>query len=151
MRSKGLLARSGVPSLFADYRRSFPTDLEQMLRRFDEPDGIGVTDWSPAVDIEETDAEFVVKADVPGVDPEKILVSVDDGALVISGERKSEKTEEGKDFKRSECFEGSFYRRFVLPDTADADGIKAKGVNGVLTVTIPKVPAKQARQIKVAS
>jgi HSP20 family protein len=108
-----------------------------------------VADWVPAVDIVEEKDKFVLKADVPGVEPAEIEVSMDAGVLSVSGERRSETTDESDGLKRVERISGKFYRRFSLPETADAEGIAAKSNNGILEVTIPKLPEVQARRITV--
>lgn len=108
-----------------------------------------VADWVPAVDIVEEKDRFVLKADVPGVDPAEIEVSMDSGVLSVSGERHSETSDESEGLKRVERISGKFYRRFSLPETADAEGIAAKSSNGILEVTIPKQPEIQARRITV--
>ena len=108
-----------------------------------------VADWVPAVDIVEEKDRFVLHADVPGVDPAKIEVSMDAGVLSLSGERRSETSDEFEGFKRVERISGKFYRRFTLPETADAEGISAKTSNGVLEITIPKQPEVLARRITV--
>ncbi|MDX1516323.1 MAG: Hsp20/alpha crystallin family protein [Woeseiaceae bacterium] len=110
-----------------------------------------VANWVPAVDIVEEKDRFVLRADVPGVDPNDIEISMDAGALTVAGERRSENVSEGQGFHRVERVSGRFFRRFNLPDTADADGIKAKSSNGILEVTIPKRPEVQARRIAVES
>jgi HSP20 family protein len=108
-----------------------------------------VADWVPAVDIVEAKDRFVLRADVPGVDPKDIDVSMDGGVLTVSGERHndSETTEDG--IKRIERFSGRFYRRFTLPETADAEAISARSANGILEVSIPKRPEVQSRRIAV--
>ncbi len=108
-----------------------------------------VADWVPAVDIVEGKDKFVLTADVPGVDPADIEVSMDAGVLSVSGERRSETSDETDGLKRVERISGKFYRRFTLPETADAEGIAAKSSNGILEVTIPKQPEIQARRITV--
>jgi len=112
-------------------------------------DNSTVADWVPAVDIVEEKDKFVLTADVPGVDPEQIEVSMDAGVLSVSGERHAETRDESDGLKRVERISGKFYRRFTLPDTADAEGIAAKSSNGILEVTIPKQPEIQARRITV--
>lgn len=110
-----------------------------------------VANWVPAVDIVEQNDRFVLRADVPGVDPEDIEVSMDAGVLTVSGERKSENVTEGEGFRRVERASGRFFRRFNLPDSADAEGITAQSSNGILEVSIPKRPEVQARRITVKS
>ncbi|OGT34693.1 MAG: heat-shock protein Hsp20 [Gammaproteobacteria bacterium RBG_16_51_14] len=105
--------------------------------------------WRPAVDIKEEADRFVIHADLPGVDPKDIDITMEGGMLTIKGERKSEKREETEGYKRVERVSGTFYRRFSLPDTADADRIEAKGKNGVLEVILPKQEKVQPRKITV--
>ncbi len=112
-------------------------------------DSSTVADWVPAVNIVEESDKFVLTADVPGVDPAKIEVSMDAGVLSVSGERYSETSDKSDGLSRIERISGKFYRRFSLPETADADGIAAKSSNGILEVTIPKQPEIQARRITV--
>ena len=108
-----------------------------------------VASWTPAVDIVEEKDQFVLRADVPGVNPEDMDISMDNGVLTLSGERKSEDVTEEQGFRRVERVSGRFFRRFNLPDTADAEGIRARSSNGILEVTIPKLPEVQARRITV--
>lgn len=107
------------------------------------------TRWVPAVDIIEEPDAFLLRADVPGVDNADIDVSMDNGVLSVSGERRAEERKEDTGTQRIERATGRFLRRFTLPDTADAKGITAKSRNGILEVTIPKLPEIQARRISV--
>ncbi len=132
-------------------------DLSQILERHlsEEQDGdnskVVTSQWSPAVDIQEKEDRFIIKADLPGIPPEDIEVTMDNGVLTIKGERVDEKEEDKEGYHRIERVRGSFYRRFSLPDTADASGIEAKGENGVLMITIPKQQKAQPRKIEVKS
>jgi len=112
---------------------------------------IATSEWVPSVDIKDEDKQFVIRADIPGVDPKDIEVSMENGMLTIKGERKSESEEEDKEkgYRRVECSYGSFYRRFSLPDTADSDNIKAKGKDGVLEIVIAKQEPAKAKKISV--
>ena len=92
---------------------------------------------------------YLLHADVPGVKPEDIDVSMDGGVLTLSGERRSSNVSEEDGLRRVERVTGRFLRRFTLPETADADGITAKSDNGILEVSIPKLPEVQARRIAV--
>lgn len=107
--------------------------------------------WRPAVDVKEESDRFVILADLPGVDPSDIEVAMENGALSIRGERKSEKDEERDGFRRVERVRGTFYRRFTLPDTADSEQIQARGKDGVLEIVIPKQKKLQPRRIAVKS
>ena len=107
--------------------------------------------WRPAVDIKEEAGRFLITADLPGVEPKDIEITMDNGVLTIKGERKSEVRDEKEGYKRVERVSGTFYRRFSLPDTADAERIEAKGNHGVLEVTLPKHEKVQPRKIEVKS
>lgn len=100
-----------------------------------------LTQWSPTVDIGESEKEFVVKAELPEIRKEDIKVSVEDGVLSICGERKVDKEEKGLKFHRVERAYGRFERCFSLPDEADAEKITSEYKDGVLTVHLPKNPA----------
>lgn len=108
-----------------------------------------VADWTPAVDIAEKEEHFLLRADLPGIDPSTIEVSMSDGTLTLRGERSTIEQDQQKDYRRVERVSGRFYRRFSLPDTADAEGIKANSANGVLEVLIPKHSRVQPRRIEV--
>jgi len=133
--------------------------LDQMRREMDraldtrtaEGSSVATSDWVPAVDIKEEKDSFVIVADIPGVDPKDIEVHMENGMLTIKGEKESEKKDEREGYKRVERSFGSFYRRFSLPDTADAEKIAAKSNNGVLEVRIAKQDQVQPRKISVNS
>ena len=126
-------------------------DLDRIAtRRFaTRSDDGAITNWVPAVDIVEEQDRFVLRADVPGVNPSDIEVSMDAGVLSISGQRSEESHSEEAGLKRVERVSGRFFRRFSLPDTANGEGIEAHGKNGILEVVIPKLPEVQARRIEV--
>lgn len=129
-------------------------EMDQMLETTGdsgESSAIATSDWIPAVDIKETKDAFILHADVPGVDPKDVDVHMENGILTIKGERESEKKDERDGYKRVERQYGAFYRRFSLPDTADAEKISAKSKNGVVEITIPKKEAVQPRKISVES
>ena len=105
--------------------------------------------WTPRVDIKEEDTRFVIFADIPGVDPKDIEITMQKGILSIKGERKAESAEQGGKLTRSERSHGLFYRRFALPDSANAEGIQATGRNGVLEISIPKRAETAPRRISV--
>lgn len=105
--------------------------------------------WIPRVDIHEEDERFVVVADLPGVEGKDIEITAEKDVLTIKGERRVEKKFSKDGFERVERASGSFLRRFTLPETADAEAIKATHVNGVLEVIIPKRPQEQPRRISV--
>lgn len=132
--------------------------LHQLHRELDRAregsagDGSAATaEWAPAVDIKEEPDKFVLQADLPGVKPEEIDVSMEDGVLTIQGEKKTEAKTEGEGYKRVERTSGTFHRRFSLPDTANPDAISAKTNYGVLEIVIPKREAVQPKKINVTS
>ena len=106
-------------------------------------------DWSPQVDIAETDKEFVIKAEIPEVKKEDVKVTVENGVLTIRGERKQETEEKGKKFHRIERHYGSFTRSFTLPDNVDAANIKASFKDGMLGLTIQKTAEAKPKSIEV--
>ena len=105
--------------------------------------------WLPRVDIHEEDQRFVVTADLPGVEGKDIEITAEKGVLTIKGERHSEKQSSKDGYERVERATGTFLRRFTLPESVDAEAIKATHVNGVLEVSIPKRPQEQPRRIEV--
>jgi HSP20 family protein len=106
--------------------------------------------WHPTVDIRETEEAFVVTAELPGIAPANVRVGIENTLLKISGEKKDEaKGREGVQRYRSERAYGKFERTFRLPRTVDAERINASYSDGVLTVTLPKLPIAQPREIPV--
>jgi len=105
--------------------------------------------WSPAVDILEEKDSFLLRADLPGVNPTDIDISMDGGVLTVSGVRNAEERGEDTAVQRVERASGKFSRRFTLPETVDADGITANHRNGILEVIIPKQPEMKARKVTV--
>ena len=126
---------------------------------FDTPVSTGVkreyakkfSDWAPHVDIKEEENQYVIFADMPGVDPKDMEITTEKNVLTISGKRDSIEQSETENYKRMERKRGSFTRSFTLPDMVDADKITAKGKNGVLEVVIPKTEQTQPRKITVNS
>jgi HSP20 family protein len=127
-------------------------DLDQLAeRRFGQlsSDENSVFDWMPAVDIVEEKNRFVLRADLPGVNVDDIDVRMENGVLSITGERNREASDDVDGVQRYERSTGKFFRRFSLPETADAENITARSTNGILEVSIPKQPEVQARRITV--
>ena len=108
-----------------------------------------VTEWAPAVDITEDDKEYLVTAELPQVRKENVKVTVENGILSISGERKFEKEEKGKKYHRIERSYGSFLRSFDLPDDADPTKVDAKFSDGILNVHVAKSESAQPKQIEI--
>ena len=121
------------------------------LQGGNDESSVVTSQWMPLVDIREEADQFVLYADIPGVDPQDIEVQMDKGLLTIKGERRTESTSDTERYSRVERVHGSFHRRFALPDSADAEGVTASGSNGVLRIVIPKKPESTPRRIQVGS
>jgi len=124
----------------------FQRQLDRALG--DSADGASVS-WIPHVDIHEEAERFVVVADLPGVEGKDIEITADQGVLTIKGERRTEKKSSKDGYERVERAAGTFLRRFTLPESVDAEAIKASHTNGVLEVTLPKRPEVQPRRIEI--
>ncbi len=113
---------------------------------------LAVADWSPEVDISEDDHGYLLKADLPEMKKDDVKVTVEDGILSVSGERKSEKEDQKKKFHRVERSFGNFRRSFTLPEDADSTKVTAEFRDGVLKVHLPTTPVarSKATQVKVA-
>ena len=111
----------------------------------------GKLEWSPSADISETDAEFVIRAELPAVKKEDVQVTLEDGMITIKGERKQQRDEKSEKFHRVESFYGSFERSFSLPDNVNAETIRCESKDGILSVHIPKTEAakQKPKQITV--
>jgi HSP20 family protein len=103
--------------------------------------------WSPEIDVFEKDNRLVTKIDLPGMKKDDVKVEVTDGQLAISGERKHETEEKGKEFYRCEREYGSFYRSVPLPEGANVDDVKATFTDGVLEVSVP-LPARSEAKVR---
>jgi len=106
--------------------------------------------WTPALDVYEDKENFVVKAELPGMKKEDIDVSIHDGSVSVSGERKGETKHEDAEVYRAERFFGRFQRTVTLPAPVAADKVKAQYKDGVLTITLPKTEEAKPKQIDVA-
>ncbi len=105
--------------------------------------------WIPTVDVLEESDKFVVRADLPGVETKDISITAENRVLTLKGQRAFTRSENQTGYSRLERAEGSFLRRFTLPDTVQDDQITARHINGVLEVTIPKQPTPAPRQVSV--
>lgn len=114
-----------------------------------QEDDLSFTEWAPAVDIQETDGEYVIKADLPEVKKDDVKVEFEEGVLTVQGERKQEKEEKGKRFHKVERAYGKFVRRFALPTEVDAARVSAEFKEGVLNVHLPKSPNGKPKAIAV--
>ena len=108
-----------------------------------------VADWAPTVDISETDGEYVIKAELPEVKKDDVTVTLEDGILMIQGERRREQDEKTTKYHRVERSYGSFVRSFSLPDQVDENGVKAEYKDGMLNLRIPKSEKAKPRAIEI--
>jgi len=138
---------------FRDVDDVFDRFFAETLRRWPRQatENRAALDWAPAADVSETEAEYLIKADLPEVRKEDVSITVQDGVLTLAGERKQEKCEDSEKLHRVERVYGSFARRFALPENADEQGIRAESRDGVILIHIPKakVVQPQPRQITV--
>ncbi len=124
----------------------FGRDLPLFNRQSDFLSG----DWQPATDIEQKDNRYIVKADIPGVDPKDIKVSMENGNLIIEGKRESKEEENKQNYRRIERSFGSFYRCISLPDASDeSKKIEAHCNKGVLEVIVPKISSSEQKKIEI--
>ena len=135
-----------VNRLVADTLRRFPIQGGASPTEGQQP-----REWAPLADVSESDGEYVIKAELPEVRKEDVSITVQDGVLTLSGERKQEKREDNERVHRVERFYGSFARRFALPENADEQGIAAECRDGVIVIRIPKQKQveQQPRQIQI--
>jgi HSP20 family protein len=131
---------------------------QEMDRFFDDafgnaPAAQGAQGFTPRIDVSESDEAYLVRADVPGVEEKDIQISLEEGVLTIQGKLESEKEEERKGLRYAERVRGSFQRTIELPGELDATKVTASYKQGVLTVTLPKLPAPkpQVRSIPISS
>ena len=145
---EGEPAESPLVALRSEMDRLFDTFLREPLGAIDWPFG-GQGKWSPTVDISESDEEIVVRAELPGIDPQDLDVSISGNQLVLSGEKKESTEHKEKDFCHSESRYGSFRRSVRLPDGIDTENVDARYANGVLTMHLKKTPSAVPKRIEV--
>ena len=129
------------------FERVAPSALGRWPRIFGEK-GVAF-EWAPAADISETDKEYLVKTELPGIKREDVRITLDDGVISITGERKQEKEEKEEKRHRVERFYGTFSRSFSLPENVDDKAIRAESKEGVLYVHIPKTKAEQPKSVQI--
>jgi len=133
-----------------DMERRLSTWFGRPLRRREgEKEALTVAEWSPLVDIEESEKEYLIKVEIPEMKKEDVKISVQEDVLSISGERKSENEEKGKKYHRVERSYGSFMRSFTLPEDADGTKVTAEYKDGVLRVHLPKSEKVKPKAIEV--
>jgi HSP20 family protein len=127
-------------------------EMDRMFDRFwegDFPQLPAMGEWAPALDICETKNAVMVKAEVPGMDPQEIHLSLHDQVLTLKGEKKQEKEEKDEHYYRSERSYGAFMRTVRLPSPVDGSKVTAAFKNGLLTVTLPKAAAAKGTTIPI--
>ncbi len=112
-------------------------------------EALTVADWTPTVDISESDGEYLIKAELPEVKKEDVKVTLEDGVLTLTGERRQEKEEKTTKYHRVERSYGSFVRSFSLPELVDETKVKAEYKDGVLSLHLPKSEKAKPRAIEV--
>ncbi len=127
---------------------SFQDELNRTLDNFWHKNSFGM-EWSPDIDIAETDNNIIVKAEIPGVDPKDIDISITGETLTIKGEKQKEKEETGETYFRIERSYGSFTRTIDLPSKVMTDKVEAKEHLGVLEITLPKMERAKTKKIAV--
>jgi len=132
--------------------RNLQREVDSLFDRFFDragsEDGTSAV-WAPQTDLMETDDAFQLRLDVPGMSKDDIEVNLQNGTLTVSGERTSERTDEGEEYVRVERAFGTFHRTFTLPDAVDEKNIKATYKNGVLSIHVPKTEESTRRQIEI--
>jgi len=121
----------------------------QLLRKEGDSEALEVTEWLPVVDITEDTKEYTVKAELPGLAKENVKVTVENGVLVIAGERKEEKEEKDKKHHRIERSYGSFRRSFALPEDSSGEKVTADFKDGVLKIHLPKDQTAKPKSVEV--
>ena len=144
------LWRSSSPSMWDDVF-SVRRDFDRLLNRFAGGQGETLSAWAPSVDVEESPDEIVVTAELPGVQPDDVIVTVENGVLTVAGEKRDEREETGPDSNTYivERRYGRFERSFTLPSSVSADQVKAEFDNGVLRIRLPKTEQAKPRRIEV--
>ena len=126
-------------------------DMEEILDRYSKgrQELMTVADWTPNVDVAETDDEYLIKVELPEVRKEDVKITIHDGVLTLQGERKLEREEQNKKYHRVERAYGSFARSFTLPDNIDANSVKARNKDGMLYLHLGKTEEAKPKSIEV--
>ena len=149
--TKALLTRRPGP-LFSDqlFRRFFEDDSvnpQSLLSRWNE--SLGEDSWLPAVDVRESDDQFVFTAELPGLGKKDVSITIENKVLTVSGERTFEGKKENQNYHRIERSYGTFARSFTLPHEVDQEKIEATFENGLLTIRIPKAEEVKPHRIQI--
>ena len=130
-------------------QREFDRLFKEAFNPFFGEGELSTRTWAPAVDIFENENDIVLKAELPGVDPNDVEIKVEDSTLYLKGERKFEKEVKEENYHRVERSYGSFARSFSLPNSIDAEKVKAEYKDGLLTLTLPKREEAKPKTIKI--
>jgi len=137
--------RDPLTGFRSEMDRLFDRFFDGWPPRFSAEEGV----WAPSVDVSETAKEVIVKAELPGMDPKDVDVTVDRDILTLRGERKKEEEEKGEDFHRVERRYGAFSRSIRLPAEVDANKVRATYKDGVLNINLPKTKEASVKKIEV--
>ncbi len=140
---------SPLSTLRTEMERLFDSFMRSPRAVLDWP--FGQRAWEPTVDVAENEQELTVRAEVPGIKPEELTVTVSGNQLVLAGEKKEESEDKGKGYHRVESRYGSFRRSIPLPEVVDQNQVEAEYANGVLTIHLKKSPAVAPKKIEVKS
>ena len=143
------LIQYGADDTASQFRREMNRLFEDVWGRNGQGNRVLGSEWAPAVDICEEQDRFVIHADVPGVNPKDVEITLENGVLTISGQRTIEKKDEKGTYHHLERSRGMFMRRFTLPTSVDAEHITARTKDGVLELTVPKAAEAKPRRITV--
>ena len=130
-----------------DLQREVDSIFDQFFGRSEDEDTSAV--WAPRTDLSETDDAFHIRLDVPGMTKDDITINLQNNTLTVSGERTSERTDEGEEYVRVERAFGNFHRTFTLPNAVDRENVEAAYEDGVLTIHVPKTEESTRRQIEI--
>jgi len=139
--------RMGRRGGYAPERDLFETMRDMMTMPFEG--GALAEEFTPRIDVSEKDGETVVRAEMPGMNPDDVDISLQNGNLILKGEKKMENEDQGEDYYHVERGYGSFYRAIPVPDGVTEKDVKAAYKNGVLTVRVPKSDAQQGTRIPI--
>ncbi|HBQ96823.1 MAG: Hsp20/alpha crystallin family protein [Firmicutes bacterium] len=144
------MRRNGVRDPLIQLHNDVNEVFDRVFRGWGFPSAIDARSvWEPNLDVDEDDRHYYLHMDMPGVDTQDVSVEVDNGAIIISGEKRDEREKKGRRSYTSERYYGRFYREITLPLDADLEQLKAELKKGVLTVTIPKNASAARRTIPI--
>ena len=147
-RERAAAESSPLAVLRSEVDRLFDSFLREPLQSLDWPFG-SERGWVPAVDVAEDEQEVTVRAEIPGMDPKDLEVTITGNHLVLAGEKKESSEKSGKDFHLSESRFGVFHRSIPLPEAVDPDHVEAEYAQGVLVIRLKKVPSTPVKRIDV--